>query len=93
MEINLSKLEIEYLKKNTDGRPEEPAIPEETLTKLRAEKLEIQAAFYYLTHLGVTLWGDWLITDPKQRLAAARWLGHASAEVRKVRRNGNFKPY
>lgn len=91
MEINLTKLEIAYLE--SKKKPEEPVLPEEILTKLRAEKLDIQAAFYYLSHLGVTLWGDWLITDPKQRLAAARWLGHASAEVRKVRRNGNFKPY
>lgn len=76
-----------------EAKLREEEVDQQVLAKLKKEKVQVQAAYYYLSTLPVTFWGDWTISSQVQRLAAARWLAHASSQVAKVRRNGNFKPY
>lgn len=59
---------------------------------LKKEPIEVQAAFKYLSEKPYSLWGDWMISDPKRRLEAARWLAKQYEGVDKILRSNDFRP-
>jgi hypothetical protein len=60
--------------------------------ELPKHPLNVQASYEYLKRLPVSLWGDYLISIPDRRLAAARWLAKQIAGVDSVLRDGKWSP-
>lgn len=66
--------------------------PSDVIERLATETIEVQAAYTYLSGLGYTIWGDWLISDPARRLEAAKWLGRQFNGVERVLKSNSFRP-
>jgi hypothetical protein len=65
-------------------------LPTDVKQELSKESITVQAAYKYLSDKHVTLWQDWLISDPWRRLHAARWLAAQCQAVDAILRDGSF---
>jgi hypothetical protein len=66
------------------------SLPTDVLQELSKESVTVQAAYKYLCGKPVSLWQDWLISDPWRRLHAARWLALQCKEVYAVLSDGSW---